>query len=402
MRTPSNPLQIVHLTASGFFGGPERQMLEMARDLPADMRVSFLSFGEAPSREFLARIAAAGFRGQALRHDFPRLAASLRELIATLRRLGADILCCHGYKADLLGLAAARRLGIPVVAVSRGWTGETRRVRLYEALDRRLLRAMDRVVCVSEAQAAKVLRCGVPAARTRVIHNSIRVERFAAADVNGRAFDPLFARRPRAVVGAVGRLSPEKGFHVLVEAAAEVVRQDDSIGFVLYGAGREREALERRIAELGLGGSFLLPGFCAQLEPIFPQFDLCVLPSFTEGLSNVVLEALAAAVPVIATNVGGNPELVADGENGYLVPAGESGQLARRILQVLGDPRRRSLGRRGQQRVREQFSFARQAALYAELFRELAAAGANGGPHAIRRAAHAADEANPAAQGITS
>src|SRR6266542_1220167 len=117
-----------------------------------------------------------------LDHDTPRLFGAAREITAELKRLRADVLCCHGYKADLLGRIAARRAGIPAVAISRGWTGESLKVRLYEWLDRINLRWMDRVVCVSEGQAEKVRRAGVEPDRARVIRNAIDMMRFADAD----------------------------------------------------------------------------------------------------------------------------------------------------------------------------------------------------------------------------
>src|SRR3989304_5124737 len=153
---------VVHLTASRFFGGPERQMLELAVALRPDVDSGFIAFDEnGLYRSFLDEVRQNGFRGAVLPHDTPRLLAAFRELIGILRVWKPDVLLCHSTKPSLLGLLAARRIGIPVVSVSRGWTGETARVRLYDALDRRVLRWIDRVVCVSEAQAQKVRRAGV-------------------------------------------------------------------------------------------------------------------------------------------------------------------------------------------------------------------------------------------------
>ena len=122
----------------------------------------------------------------------------MREVAAELNRLGADVLCCHGYKAAVLGRVAARRRGIAAVAVSRGWTAESLKVRFYEALDRINLRWMDRVVGVSDAQAAKVRRAGVAPERVTVIRNAIDPRRFSAA--GGGPSQPLrdfFPRPPR-------------------------------------------------------------------------------------------------------------------------------------------------------------------------------------------------------------
>src|SRR5262249_31417257 len=130
-------MRVVHLTASTFFGGPERQMLGLARHLAPAYRSAFLSFSEGGRCEaFVASARQQGYGARALAQATPRLRAALKELRGELARLGAGVLCCHGYKADVLGRLAARRLGIPVVAVSRGWTAETWKVRLYEALDR--------------------------------------------------------------------------------------------------------------------------------------------------------------------------------------------------------------------------------------------------------------------------
>ncbi|MFO0851519.1 MAG: glycosyltransferase [Gemmataceae bacterium] len=369
-------MHLVHLTASTLFGGPERQMLGLADHLRPDVRTTCVSFREGGRcGDFLREAASRGHDAVELTHDTPHLRAAVRELTALLRGQGADVLLCHGYKANLLGRVAARRVGIPTVAVSRGWTAENAKVRLYEALDRWHLRLMDHVVCVSDGQAAKVLRAGVSAGRVSVVRNSARPEAFADPDPRFRA--KLFAHFPgdamvRRVLIAAGRLSPEKGFAVLLEAAAVFLAADPAAGVVLFGEGPERATLERRVAELGLGERFALPGFTRDLDKYLPWADVAVLPSFTEGLPNVALEASAAGVPVVATAVGGTPEAVADGETGLLVPPGRPDALAARIGELLADPScRRQMGDAGRAFVRERFSFAGQAAAYRQLFAKL-------------------------------
>jgi glycosyltransferase involved in cell wall biosynthesis len=365
---------VVHLTASPFFGGPERQMIGLARSLPADHRSTFLSFAERGlCRPFVERLRADGFAAVKLRHNAPHFRAAIQEIADHLARARADVLCCHGYKADLLGWRAARRVGVPVVAVSRGWTAATLKVRLYEALDRLSLHAMDAVVCVSESQAAKVRRAGVPPHRVHVIRNAIDTDRFERPDPTYRQrLLALFPRPVRQVVGAAGRLSAEKGFGVLVEAAAEVLETEPDTGFALFGDGPLREVIDSRIGALGLRYYVLLPGFRADLDDFIAALDLMVLPSFTEGLPNVVLEAFAAQVPVVATAVGGTPEVVDDGVSGYLVPPGDPTALADRIRDVLrNDVRRQEMGRRGNGRVQADFTFAAQARHYERLFAEL-------------------------------
>ena len=363
---------VVHLAASGALGGPESQMLGLVGSLPEGYRSAVLSFSEGGRcRALLEKARSLGAEVVELEHNAPRYLASVREIAGHLERLDAGVVCCHGYKPDILGLLAARRAGRPVVSVSHGWTAATLKVRLYETLDRLCLHGMDRVVCVSEGQARRVRRAGVPARRVVVIHNAIELSRtIEEVDPAGRdRLQSLFPDPPRRIVGAAGRLSPEKGYGVLVEAAAAVIRENPDIGFVHFGDGPLRNALVRRVSELGLDARFRFAGFRSDLDRVFPHLDLFVLPSFTEGLPVVVLEAFAAGVPVVATAVGGTPEVVADGLNGRLVAPGNPQALAGRIVETLADtPARLALGQRGRDLVRDRFTFATQSFAYQQLF----------------------------------
>jgi len=365
---------VVHLTSSRFYGGPERQMLGLALALRPAAQTVIVSFAEGGRcMAFLDQARHQGLRSMALRHDTPHLLAARRELGDVLRAVHADVLCCHGYKANLLGRSAARQRGIPAVAVSRGWTGESFRVRLYETLDRLALRWMDHVVCVSAAQADKVRSAGVPGSRVSVIANSIRVERFAQRTAASRAELHERFPSPRSfLIGAAGRLSPEKGFDVLLDAAARVVRSEGTAGFLIFGDGPLRARLEQQIAALGLGDNVVLAGFHNDLDRLLPALDLFVQASFTEGMPNVLLEAMAAHLPVVATAVGGTPELVEDGVSGWLVAPGDPAALARRMNEALAHRRRRqAMGQRGRERVEEHFTFAAQARRYREVFQQL-------------------------------
>ena len=263
-----------------------------------------------------------------------------------------------------------RCVGIPIVAVSRGWTGETFRVRFYDALDCRVLRWMDQVVCVSESQARKVRQAGVSSEKIKVIWNAIRVERFCKPQaVYVDCLRSLFPQPPQRIVLSAGRLSPEKGFEVLIAAATKVVLDEPSVGFVVFGEGALRKTLENQIRRLDLNERFILAEFHHDLDNYFPYADLVVLPSYTEGLPNVVLEAFAAGVPVVATAVGGTPEVIEDGINGYLVPPYDAEALAQRISDILAnDELRRQMGLCGQQQIKDRFSFSIQALAYQRMF----------------------------------
>jgi len=356
-------------------------MLGLAQSLPRSFRSAFALFADhGTSQSFRRQLLDHGLEPITLAHDTPHLGAMVREVTGRLREWEVDVLCCHGYKADIVGLLAARRAGVPVIAMSHGWTAESWKVRVYEALDRACLRRTDRVVCVSEGQAEKVRRAGVRADRVVVIRNAIRAERFDRADPADRGvLEAMFPGAPERIVGSAGRLSSEKGFGVLVEAAAVVARSDPGAGFIHFGDGPLRETIRRRIGELNLERRFILAGFRDDLDRFLPHWDLSVLPSFTEGLPTVVLESYAAGVPVVATAVGGTPEAVSDGVDGYLVPPGDSNALARGILDVLESvDRRRHMGMLGRQRIRAEFTFEAQALRFQGVCEELVNRGRKG------------------------
>jgi glycosyltransferase involved in cell wall biosynthesis len=378
---------VFHLTASTFHGGPERQMLGLARSLAPGVRTVFLSFSEGGRcGEFLGQARGRGFEAHELAHDTPRLLAAAAELAGRLRAERPEALLMHGYKAGLIGRIAARRAGVPAVAVSRGWTYESAKVRLYEAMDRVNLRLVDRVVCVSRGQAAKVRRAGVAERKILVIPNAVDVERFAATDPAARAeLQALFPATVRRIVGAAGRLSPEKGFADLVDAAARVAEREPDVGFAVFGDGALRQELGRRIAAAGLAGRFVLAGFRPDLDRLAPRLDLFVQSSLTEGMPNVVLEACAAGVPVVATAVGGTPEILDEAEGDLLVPPGEPAALAATILRALGEAEsRRDVVDRARRRMVREFSFSAQAERYLRLLEDLAATDPERGASASR------------------
>ena len=211
-------MTVVHLAASAFVGGPESQMLGVIGHWPG--RSAVLSFSEGGRcRALLDEARRLGAEAVELNSNAPAYRASVREVAEHLRRVDASVLCCHGYKPDLLGMLAAKSAGVPVVSISHGWTAATLKVRLNEALDRLCLHAMDRVVCVSEGQGRRVRKAGVSLRKIAVIRNAVDPSKYGQTSLDRESLLSLFpdGDRPARIVGAAGRLSPEKGYCVLVE-----------------------------------------------------------------------------------------------------------------------------------------------------------------------------------------
>ena len=366
----SSPRIVLHLVASPFVGGPERQMLGLAAAQRGAERTVFLGFPEGGALD--ERVREAGFESYLLASTGRPLRAAVREVEAFLRRLSPDVVITHGYKPDLVGLLAARRAGVPQLVVSHGWTGATFRVRVNEAVDKLVMRGARRVVAVSHRQGQRVKDAGIRADRVVVIQNAVDVSRFAPAEEAARReIEAFFPSRPERIVIAAGRLSPEKGFDDLVRAAREVVDRMPGVAFLLVGDGPLRENLAGAVRAAGLDGNFALAGFRSDLDRLLPAADLFVQSSHTEGLPNVVLEAGACAIPIVATDVGGTGEALEDGRGGFLVPPREPEQLAERIVEVLSDrAAARRMGEEARRRIQADFTFAAKAAAYRRMYEE--------------------------------
>ena len=366
-------LKVAHLIATNFFGGPEKQILEHGRRLQeGDCDFCLVSFREGPENQILERALQQGIEGYGIRQRHPFDLAMVGELNAYLRTSGVDLLVTHHYKANIVGRLASLRSGLPVIAVSRGWTAESRKIRLYEGLDKRFLRYADHVVAVSDGQRRKVLALGVAPERVSVIRNCIDTE--SPPPAPGRsAREELRLAADALLVASAGRLSPEKNYGGMIRVARKVAHSEPRAVFAVFGEGFLRDELERSVREAGLEGRFLLPGFRGDFTAILPEIDVFVLPSFTEGLPNVVLEAFAARRPVVATAVGGTPEVVTDGESGFLVAPEEEERMAQAVLELLRSPDLRArMGESGFAHIRKHFCPVRQTEAYRDLYRTVA------------------------------
>jgi glycosyltransferase involved in cell wall biosynthesis len=365
---------VLHVRNSDRLGGPERLLLDQcaggAREVEAVV-ASFREGGgphpflEAAEREGVAAVAIP----QRSSYD-PRLVARLRRVVGTV---APDVVVSHDYKADLLAAAALRGRGPAFVAVVHGYTAEDAKIRAFEAVDRRVLRRAHAVVAPSESVAAVLVAAGVEAARVRVVENGVAVERVAAAAAAGR--EPL--RREwriapgERVVLALGRTSPEKGQDVLLDAFASLPASAAApLRLVVVGDGALRPALEARAAELG-AGRVLFAGWRDDPHACLGAADVFALPSRREGLPLALLEAMAAALPIVATDVGGVSQALDGGRCGVVVPAGRPDALAAALSSVLGDRALAStLVAAASARVRARYSVDRQTRALARVYAE--------------------------------
>jgi len=228
---------------------------------------------------------------------------------------------------------------------------------------------------------------GVPRSKTTIVHEGVDVERIArtpAADVHGAFYLP----HGSPVVGTVSALVPQKGLHHLIDAAALVVREVPDTRVVILGNGELRESLERHIKEKHLERHVFLGGFRLDAVEMTRGFDLFVMSSISEGMCTALVDAMAAGKAAVATSVGGIPEVLVDGETGYLVPPRDHRAMAERLVFLLTHTAvREQMGEAARQRAADSFTVERMVAETAAVYEQL------GGIHP------AADTANRVARG---
>lgn len=299
----------------------------------------------------------------------PNLAGALA-ILRYARRQGIDLLHSHGYKGNIFfGLLPRFMRRLPLVSTVHGWTwtGGLNRMLLYEFLDALALKGADRVVLVSAGMLQNPRMRSFSSATTAIVENGIP----GPCVPDQAALDPAivaFIRGGRSI-GALGRLSPEKGFDLLIEALAALVAGGADLRLVIMGEGGEREGLEGAARRLGVADRVLMPGYLPDAKRYIPLFGAFVLPSRTEGLPMVLLEAMQTGVPIVASRVGGGPEVLQGGECGVLVEPGTAAALVDGIRGVLGNPeaaaqRAAAAG----ERVAERFSSRAMAQKYLAIY----------------------------------
>jgi sugar transferase (PEP-CTERM/EpsH1 system associated) len=279
-------------------------------------------------------------------------------LYRLLRRERPTILHTWMFHANLPGRVLGTLARVPIIITSR--RNENIGGVMREYLNRWTSCLDDRVIAVCElARQAEIKRARVSPEHVVTVYNGVDVERFSVAGGQAAAQARRVIGIPveAPLVGSVGRLHSQKGFSDLLTALAQVRRRIPSVRLFLAGDGELWADLEAQSRSLGLSEAVTFAGVRTDVPEILAALDVFVLPSLWEGMPNAVLEAMAAGLPVVATAVGGTPEVVVDGVTGLLVPPRDPDALARAIESLLRDPGlRRKMGQAGWKRVERCFS----------------------------------------------
>jgi glycosyltransferase involved in cell wall biosynthesis len=348
------PIRLLAILEATTITGPAKNLLQFAQyaregDPAAEVEVAvFQRAGQ--SNLFLETADRLGIRVHALVEAgrFDRAVMPALRSLAEERK--PDLIQSHAVKSHFLVRTAGLDRAAPWVAFHHGYTWPDFKARAYNQLDRWSLRAARRVLTVSQPFRRELIGRGVAAERIEVVHNAIDPQWGQRREAPEALRAKLGIAPDARVLLIVGRLSLEKDHRTLLEAMRRLPGDAPAAHLVIVGEGPERPRIEETVRKLGLAGSVTLTGQVPSAEPYYGIADLCVLSSLSEGSPNALLEAMAAGVPVVATAVGGIPEMVSHGESALLIEPADCQAMTSAIARLLADG---ELARRLAERARQ-------------------------------------------------
>ena len=282
-----------------------------------------------------------------------------------------NLIQTHGYKSNTIGFFLQLLCRRPWIGFAHGYIDDNSKNRFYNRIDRLALRRADRVVAVSNSMKALLTQHGVAAHKIRVVHNAVdpndTVPKTSGKEIRLR-YDLTSDQK---VIGVIDRLNPEKKQLIFLRALEKTARSFPDVKALIIGDGQDRALLEGFCREKALSDRVVFLGYQEKVADYYQVLDLLVLPSLSEGLPNTVLEAMSFGVPVLATAVGGVPEIIQNG-NGMMVPPNDPGALAEKMMELLGDGvLRQAIGLKGKTSLYPHFTPEYRVRQIVNLYEEL-------------------------------
>lgn len=349
-------LKVLQVIGGGEIGGAERHLLTLMRLMDRErFNPELLCLCHGPFAD-LCREEGLTTHEVIMRHKLDL--ATIAPIRRLIKEHHIDLVHTHGVRANLVARMAGRAENVPVVttfhSVLRYDYSSSSEALVARCLTRLTNNRTARFIAISGAVKDDLMAMGVAPDKIEVIYNGIDTSLFTPDNTPDRVRGKLGIAPGQRVVAMVGRLHAVKGHVFLLQAARQIVAQHDEVVFLLVGEGPERQVIEKTIRELGLDGKVIMTGFYPNISELYPLMDMLCLPSLMEGMGLVLLEAMHFGVPVVATQVGGIPEVIIDGESGLLVDPGNSQALAVAITWLLDSPDlQRKLITNGRQRAQE-------------------------------------------------
>ncbi len=357
------------------FGG-ERVILTLGRNMDRgvfDCSLMCMDRGDGRSRHLMAAAGRSGMRVESVRVRGRLDWRAIRHLGRFIREREIDLIHTHDFKSDFYGFLATTGRRVRRVATAHGSTRDSFVKRLYLSFTEKLVYPrFDAVIAVSEDLRPRLEgRCLRPE-KIRVIQNGLDIRVLDMCRDDNEPPLPLTGNGNHRVFAVIGRLYPDKGHAFFLHAFETLAHEFPDITGLIVGDGPERERIQDRIRSLGIEERVCCCGVRKNMRRVYDSIDYLVIPSLTEGLPYVMLEAMACGIPVLATAVGDIPLLVRDGRTGYLVKPGDTTGLTRRMRDLVAMPETtRAMAHEGRNLVDERFSASSMVGKTQELYLSL-------------------------------
>ena len=369
---PSQPKRVMHLIWSLDLGGAEQVVMNLVSGLDRHFFEPVVCCLNDKGR-YAFQVEQEGIRVIAMQKQPKFDPLLIPRLVRLIKREKIDLVHTHLFTSNLWGRIAALLAGVPVISTEHGM--DVWRKRFHWTLDTWLARINRRVIFVSEG-VKRFYSDRNPSinGKGRVLYNGIDVARFKKPKGTGLLLKNWGIQGSPRVIGTVGRLVPEKSQVDFIEAIQVLREEGEEVIGLLIGEGELEANLRKRVREASLENQMIFAGFRKDIADLYSVMDVFVICSTREGFPVTVLEAMAAGVPIVATQVGGILESIRDNEEGLLVPPGDSMALAQAIARILKDPGlRERLVQNAKARVEKEFSLGKMVRNHEALYQEVLA-----------------------------
>jgi glycosyltransferase involved in cell wall biosynthesis len=357
-------VNILFIITANTYGGAEHSVYKIAKHIDRKrFRPAIACLGN--DKFFIERVQKSGIRLFPLNAGRGLDVSVLLKLYAILKKERIDILHSELFRADFYGRLAAKLAGTRIIVSKIQNIEKFRESILLNWIDRLTARYANKIMCVSDSvREHAIQKIQLPRHRFVTIHNFVNIEEYRRTDDSERKRleyrRALGIKDKNLLVGTVGRLAPQKAQADFLKAACMILKETPSVRFIVVGEGCLREELGALAEALGLAANIHFVGFQKNISVVLSAMDIFVLSSRWEGLPLTVCEAMASYLPVVATKVGGVPELVQNGKTGILVDAGNVNQLSESIQRLILDEKQRvRFGQEGRVRVEKEFSMSK-------------------------------------------
>ena len=323
-------MDIMYLIASTDIGGAEKVLLDMCKSVSGeDNSVQVCLFESSNTNQELKQILIEkGIKTHAIKMQFPFYFKEIYKLRKLCIDQKIDILHCHGFRADVIGGLVGKLTRVKLISSVHGWIAFTKKMKFYKFLDVWILRHFDLILPVSKKLKEELISKRICSTKIKVLRN---IPCLGEVRKHPRKSDDVVVQ-----LGFVGRLSNEKGVEILLQAFSRLL-EEFRLELHIVGDGPLKKSIEEKITELKLSSYVKMHGFVRTPGEIYKKLDMLVMPSLTEGTPLTLLEAMSFGLPVVASAVGGIPEIINDGDNGILVKPGDVEQLIKKIKQLIVD-----------------------------------------------------------------